>query len=105
MKTLVNILKMSKYYFDKYCPEACFTKQYWIDYMHDNDIKEMEIVPAKVERGTGYFFCQEYQELGETGTCGKTCDAYHPRNGKGGICKHYGYVYEIVDEVIKLTIT
>jgi hypothetical protein len=49
---------------------------------------------AKPVKGTGFFFCNEFQQVGEVGNCGRDCLMYNPRNGKNGICKHYRGVYE-----------
>jgi len=95
---------MPKLYF-KDDDENCYGLQYHIDYMKENEIKEMKVFEAKPEHGTGMFFCKEYSEVGEVnGTCGKQCDLYQPRNGKSGICKHYGFVYEQteISKTIKL---
>ena len=86
---------MTKHYFAKTDEdEFAYSKQHHLDYMKENNIEEMEVYEAVVERGTGFFFCKEVQEVGEAKeSCGKECKDYSPRNGKGGICKNYGYVY------------
>lgn len=92
-----------KYYFNGN-DENCYPKQYHLDYMKENEIKEMKVFVAKVERGIGVFFCTEFSEIGDAnnGTCGKMCEHYKPRNGKKGICKNYGYVYENTEKSITL---
>jgi hypothetical protein len=93
-----------KYYFQKY-DENCYPLSYHLDYMKENDIKEMEVFEAKAEFGTGMFFCRKYGEIGETnGTCGKLCGCYIPNNGKNGRCKFYGYTYEQTDKKIILKV-
>lgn len=88
---------MPKLYF-KNDSECCYPLQYHYDYMKENGISEMVVFEAKRETGTGYFFCQEFLEVGEVGeSCGKSCEQYAPRNGKNGRCKHSGYVYEQTD--------
>ena len=54
---------------------------------------------AKPVKGTGFFFCKEFQQVGEVGSCGRECESYKPRNGKNGICKNYRGVYEKGEEV------
>ena len=95
---------MAKLYFQD-DDENCYNIQHHIDYMKENEIKEMKVFEAKPEHGTGMFFCKEYSEVGEVnGTCGKMCDKYMPRNGKSGICKYHGFVFEQTDKskIIKI---
>lgn len=94
---------MPKMYFQKH-DECCYTLDYHREYMQDNNLKQLELFEAKRETVTGYFFCKEYQETGETGNCGKQCDKYSPNNGKNGRCKHYGYTYEQTDKKLMLYI-
>ena len=95
---------MEKYYFQKDA-EMCYTLQYHLDFMKENEIKEMEVFEAEIERGTGFFYCREFMQIGEIGEgCGKSCDKYSPRNGKSGICKHSGNVYEQTEKKKVLTL-
>lgn len=89
---------MAKYYFRK-DDEKCYEIEAHLDYMRENEIKEMDVFEAKRETDTGYFFCQFYLEASEVGqNCGELiCKNYKPNNGKNGRCKHYGYVYEQTD--------
>jgi len=90
---------MAKYYFGGHNDESCYSLQYHLEYMAENGIEEMIVFEAKIERGSGYFFCKHFFETGETREiCGKLCELYKPRNGKSGICRHYGYVYEQTDK-------
>lgn len=92
-----------KYYFERLDSEGCYPKEYFIDQMKDNDITEMEVYPAKVEYGTGYFWCSEYGEIGEIGeTCGHLCDEYRPRNGKKGRCVSHKNCYTHAEKPITL---
>lgn len=93
------------YYFKKN-DENCYTKEYHLDFMRDNGLRKMEVFEAKAETGTGYFFCKEFQETGESyqETCGKICGKYSPRNGKNGRCRHSGFVYEKTDKSIILKV-
>lgn len=94
---------MAKYYFQKDA-EMCYTLDYHRNYMKENGLKEMDVFEAKIEHGTGYFFCREFMLLSEVGeSCGKVCEKYAPLNGKNGRCKHYGNVYEQLATIIKLT--
>jgi len=91
-----------KLYFDK-DGESCYPLEHYLEVMKEFDLKEMELFEAKREIGSEYFFCKEYQEVGETReSCGKSCEGYKPNNGKSGRCKHYGYVYEATDTKIIL---
>jgi len=68
-----------------------------IDEMEEEGITELDVFRAVVERGTGYFFCTIIDECMDSSDkpCSKrSCSYYQPRNGKSGICKNYGYVYE-----------
>ena len=95
-----------KYYFQD-GDESCYTLDYHYDHMEENFIKSMDVFEARREKVEGYFYCKEYSEVGEIGenftSCGKSCEAYKPRNKISGICKHYGYLYEQTE--IKKTLT
>lgn len=78
---------MAKYYF-KNDNEMCYTLDYHLQYMAENDIKEMEVFEAEMDIKSGYFYCSELMEVGEVGEgCGKECHLYNPRNGKNGRCR------------------
>lgn len=95
-------MKRPKLYF-KDDAENCYTIQQHIDMMKFDGEIEREVFRAKAKRGTGYFYCLEFSEVGEVKeSCGKQCDKYIPRNGRGGICKHYGFLYEQTDESVTL---
>ena len=85
-----------KYYFSDMPDDLrCYTLAYHLNYMRENEIPEMMVHEAKIEFGTGYFFCREFQDVGEVGeNCGKQCEKYQPRNYKSGRCKHSGNCYE-----------
>jgi hypothetical protein len=84
---------MAKSYF-QVGAEMCYPLKYHFQYMKENDIKEMEVFKAEIEHGTGYFFCHEFDKIGEVNEeCGKYCGKYSPRNGKNGRCRFSGYVY------------
>ena len=85
---------MAKYYFQKH-DEDCYPLQCHYEYMQENELTEMEVYEAIRDSGTGYFFCKKHLVIGEVGeSCSEAnCDFYIPRNGKSGICKHYGFTY------------
>ena len=69
--------------------------------MVEKQLSEISLCKAERVTGTIFFFCREYLEVGEVGGCGRgVCDKYIANNGRGGRCKHYGYVYDKTDEVI-----
>lgn len=82
----------------------CYTLKSQIDYMIANGLTEMDLWLAERELNAPYFFCKHFQECGDKseGNCGKLCDAYKPRNGKSGVCQHYGYTYEQTDRCFTL---
>lgn len=87
--------------------DTCYTLQSQIDYMIENGITEMKLFLAERETKSPYFFCKHFGECGDKSecTCGKICDGYKPKNGKSGVCKHYGYTYEQTDRcfILKLS--
>ena len=72
----------------------CYKIEAHRNHMREHGITEMEVYLAHRETNTPHFFCREFGEVGEKGDCGRLCEAYQPRNGVSGVCKHYGYVYE-----------
>lgn len=97
-------MKRPKLYF-KDDAENCYTIKQHIEQMKSLGEEEREVFRAKAERGSGCFYCLKFSEFGEVKeSCGKQCYMYKPRNGKSGICKHHGFVYEQTDEskIIKL---
>ena len=94
---------MSKLYFLKGDDEICYDLGHWRDYIAENKLKEIELIEAERETGTGYFWCKKFQEVGEKNEgCGRFCDEYKPNNGKNGRCKHYGYTYSPTDKKLTL---
>lgn len=80
-----------KYYFIKGIDDICFSKQYWIDHTNENNLSNITLFEAEHEHGTGYFYCDKFNVVGEVNqSCNKIqCDQYKPRNKKGGICSHH----------------
>lgn len=74
----------------------------WKDIMRFENVDSLELIRARAVHGVDFFFCKEYNEVGETKTsCGKQCPDYKPRNKKNGICSQYGYCY-VPDESEKI---
>lgn len=86
--------------------DTCYKIEAHLQYMIENGITQMDIHLAARETNTPYFYCKHFQEVGEKthGGCGKSCEAYKPKNGKSGACKHLGYTYEQTDKTFTLTI-
>ena len=94
---------MSKFYFNEHDDEYAYDLDYHYHFMEEEGLTEMKVFEAKRETATGLFFCKHFGEIGERGNC-QGCEAYQPRNGKSGICRHWGYTYEKSDNerVLKL---
>lgn len=82
--------KVPRYYFEHDVPDSpAKTISSWLSVMEVDGCRSKELELARREHGTGMFWCTEYGEFGETGDgCGKSCDAYSPRNGKNGSCRY-----------------
>jgi hypothetical protein len=93
-----------KYYFESSDSELCYTKDHFIELIRENEIKEMTVYPAKIEYGTGYFFCVQFNEISDLGECGTLCEEYKPRNGKNGRCRFHSNCYVPEDKPVKLKI-
>ena len=79
--------------------EHCYTVDEIKAQMAEDGIKEEVVTRAKADRSHGYFYCQEYGDIAESGeSCGVVCEGYKPRNGKNGICKHNTSCHEPTDE-------
>ena len=94
-----------KYYFWEDDDERCYRKKDIIQDIKENGLTELKIFEAKRELGNDYFWCTEYQEIGETKeSCGRFCDMYKPRNGKNGRCRFSGHCYEPTEkfEIFKI---
>lgn len=79
--------------------EHCYTIEQHYNLMMFNGETKVELFKAKVDRNNGYFYCKEFSEVGESKvSCGKQCEKYIPRNGRSGICKHHGFLYEQTKE-------
>ena len=101
---LLGLAGVGKRYFFQKDDENCYTLDYHLQSMAENYIKEMDVYLAERETQSDYLFCHHFQESGERGECGKHCEAYKPRNGKNGVCKHFGYTYEQTEQCFTLRI-
>lgn len=100
-----------KYYFRKIDDERCYDVETILDMMQDemedNDLTKMTetVYEAEPIKDIDYFWCKEFDDVGEKGECGKDkCSSYEPRNGKNGICKHYAFCYQPSDKTRELTL-
>jgi hypothetical protein len=93
-----------KYYFEDTDSERCYTIDYFREQLNESGLQEMSIYPARIVIGSGFFYCNELQETGESNDkiCGKWCDHYKPRNGKNGRCVHHHLPYEPIDKSITI---
>lgn len=100
----VQQLKKRYFFINNDDEENCYNLNWILNYMADNHISILKVFLAKRETDSGYFFCKKYQQSGtkEESNCGKSCPMYDPRNGKSGICKHSGYVYEFTNQEFEL---
>lgn len=99
-------LSKKRYYFRNDDDEMCYPISSHIKHMVENQIKEMDIYLAERETESHFFYCKHFFQVGEKSeqTCGKNCEAYQPRNGKSGVCKFSGFVYEKTDKCFTLKI-
>jgi len=82
--------------------EMFFTKEYFESMLEPG--QEMELIEGEPFKEQGYFWCRYYDTQGESGECGKICDAYDPINGKSGRCKYHTYTfYRPTDKAITIT--
>lgn len=94
---------MSKYYFRNNNDVFCYTISAIKEQMKNEGISKLEVIEAKRDVGTNFFYCTEYNTIGEKipaaclDNCGKECNLYTPRNGKSGICKHSRNTYSKTD--------
>jgi len=75
--------------------------------MAENGETEREVFKAEKVKGTGMFYCLQYDDLYELGSgeCNKKwCKFYEPRNNKGGICKHHRIPVGMSDKSIIIKI-
>jgi hypothetical protein len=85
---------MSKYYFRTEDSEMCYTLDYLLEQAKEAGLTEIELLTAIPQKVEGMIWCRAVDGCGEKGECGKQCDSYKPRNGKSGICREQGRLYE-----------
>jgi hypothetical protein len=89
--------KQKMYFCDEIDEERAYTIDYFIEEMKDQQLTELKVYEAVRETKTEYFYCKSVMEVcsksPEGEQCGKECCDYKPRNGKSGICKHWGFCY------------
>ena len=81
--------KSLRLYFELGCEENCYPLDYFQDRINDGE-KEIPLILAEVDYGSGYSWCKDLGEIIERGdgACGKyNCKKYRPRNGKSGRCR------------------
>ena len=64
----------------------------------EKDEKEITVYKAEPVKVDGYMYCKLHG-AGEDGNCGKICTDYIPRNGKRGMCKYRGKLYQAGQKV------
>ena len=69
-----------------------------VRFMESNEIEQMRVWEAIPMTDSEFFSCRAYLKMfvkpPEGDACGWGCKEYEPRNGKWGICRYYGRVYE-----------
>lgn len=89
----------TKYYFENEDAENCYTEDEFQDRMKFNELTEMTVLEANPANGSEYIYCKESGSVGEKHDCGKQCPDYEPRNGKSGMCKNRGLLFEHGEEI------
>jgi tagatose-1,6-bisphosphate aldolase non-catalytic subunit AgaZ/GatZ len=92
-------MSKKKYFFENEDSENCYTGAYFQHKMKEEEITELTVLEAIKSKEKQYIYCTEVDTCGEASECGKQCEAYEPRNGKNGCCKHRRAIYEHGKEV------
>jgi hypothetical protein len=105
-ESVLPISRIKNRYFFRDGDADCYALQSHVEHMKENHITEMTLWLAEKETDAPYFFCKHFLEIGEKseGGCGNLCTEYKPKNGKSGVCKHYGYTYEQTEIIYTITI-
>jgi len=85
-------MKKEQFYFKSLDSDICYSKEYFIEYMKEHHLQEMEVYKAVPDLvGGGIFWCKKFKVCGGDSreTCGKQCDKYEPKNKRNGVCKHH----------------
>lgn len=88
-----------QYYFQSKDAEICYTREVFDDLMRFEGTTTKTVFKAVKSTDKSVFWCKCYNEAGETGSCGKSCDAYKPKNKKSGVCAFHSRCYEHGEEV------
>lgn len=94
---------MKKYFCYEIDNERCYSLDYFIEEMKENDYDKLLLYDANRVLRTEYFYCKAVGEIctkfPEGEPCGIECPDYEPKNKKNGCCKHRGYCYEPNEEI------
>ena len=82
--------------------DGMYSLDSWKQFMRATKIKSLVLTENVIDKCTDYFYCTEFDEVGESGHCGKECDKYKPRNGKSGICVNHRRCYEPTDVLLTI---
>ena len=93
-----SIFKGTDYFFSGEDEELCYPLWKHLMWAREKDEKEITVYKAEPIKVHGYMYCKLHG-AGEDGNCGKICDDYIPRNGKRGMCKHRGKLYQARQKV------
>lgn len=93
-----SIFKGTDYFFSGEDEEICYPLWKHLMWAREKDEKEVTVYKAEPIKVNGYMYCKLHG-AGEDGNCGKICDDYIPRNGKRGMCKHRGKLYQAGQKV------
>lgn len=92
-------------FFDSKDAECCYPLIHHISHrIIEQGFKEMTLFLAEPVNSADFFFCRNYGMTGEKGSCGRMCEGYQPRNGKSGVCKHFGRMYENTGKEFKVEV-
>lgn len=93
IKQIKHVIIMNKQFYFKYIhSEICYDSSYFIEYMKEHNLNEIEVYKAIPDKfNDGSFWCKHGAFCGDDSSlnCGKICNNYIPKNGKNGCCKHY----------------
>ena len=84
-----------KIFFETVDSELCYPLSFF-ESKFERPFTVFNAIPEKVN---GVFFCKAVLLPSEDGQCGKDCADYSPKNGKSGMCKHKGRLFEPGKEV------
>lgn len=85
-----EVKRIPKYFFNEgSSKENVYDLEYFKKYLPESN-GEIILREAVREFHSGFFYCSEFGEVGESAgsECGKLCNKYQPRNGKNGRCRY-----------------